>query len=368
MSDPIKKRALPKSFQSKVLKKYLIKNSYLLFVIYMLSSIMLISIYSNKEMEVALLQCLSLAVCSFVIFIGNAHIIVYYKVRGYKNLSTRNIQKRIFITGYILTLVVMSLNHLFISWLASMGFNFQTPEIFASAAPWKNAMLIGYLSLMQYTFVYLIQNFTMTLYEKSRIEMQLLSLKATNAETVNLLLKQQIQPHFLFNALNTLKSLIHKSPAVAEDYLLNLSDFLRASFSDHPSGIATVQEELEICSNYMEMQEIRFGNALVYEVDIASFGQQINDFSLPVFSLQPLLENAIKHNIATTAQPLKIGVSREGAYVKVTNILQPKMSITESTGNGLTNLKERYKIISGDEVLIEKKDTHFVVRIKLLEK
>jgi two-component system LytT family sensor kinase len=346
------------ALQRKILKKYLIKNSYQLFLIYM--------IYSSSDIKVIAMRSFSVALSAFIVFIANAQIIVYYKTKANVDTSFRNIQKRIFCTGYLMTLCITVLHHTILTTLIQAGFNIQPLHIIEIAEPWKVLVLMTYVSLLQYIFVYLIQNFTMTQYEKTRIEMQLLNLKASNAETVNLLLKQQIQPHFLFNALNTLKSLIRKRPEIAEDYLIRLSDFLRASFSDHPSGIATLHDELEICNNYMEMQKVRFGDAIIYYVDEASVSA-FKQHMLPVFSLQPLLENAIKHNVATLTTPLSIKVYAIDDYIKVENQLHPKKTIDDSTGKGINNLKERYKILTGDEVIVEQDVEKFVVSIKLLK-
>jgi two-component system LytT family sensor kinase len=353
--------------QRKILKNYLIRNSYQLFLIYMVSSIMLISIYSSTADVLTIFwRSMSIAISSFIVFIANAQIIVYYKTKANFDQSFRNVQKRIFLIGYLMTLVVMLLHHLVLQFFMHQGYNIQPPHIVEISEPWKVVALVAYVSLMQYTFVFLIQNFTMTQYEKTRIEMQLLNLKASNVETVNLLLKQQIQPHFLFNALNTLKSLIRKKPDVAENYLIRLSDFLRASFVDHPSGMATLKDELSICYNYIEMQKVRFGETIKFEVDSESL-QGYEQFYLPVFTLQPLLENAIKHNIATLQHPLVISIYTFEGKVYIENNLQEKHFIEHSTGKGLSNLKERYRIISGDDVVIDKNDKKFVVSLKLLK-
>lgn len=355
------------NMQRKFMKRYLIKNSFLLFVIYMLSSIMLISIYDNASLSVVGIRSLSIGVFAFLVFFTNANIIIYFKTRKLKDSNFKNVEKKIFISGYIITLCLFALQHFLAFNIMKFGVPMHLPRLFMEVDGWKALPLAAYVSLMQYTFIYLIQNFTLSQYEKNMIEVQLLKLKTSNAETTNQLLKQQIQPHFLFNALNTLKSLIRKDATVAEDYLISLSDFLRASFTNHKNGLANIATELEICSNYMEMQKMRFGNTINYIVTERVLQSNSNDY-LPVFSLQPLIDNAIKHNIATAMEPLNISIDRNEEYVWVTNNLQVKKSIENSTGNGISNLKERYRIISGDEVEIINDGNSFTVRIKVLTK
>src|SRR5690606_13497954 len=123
-------------------------------------------------------------------------------------------------------------------------------------------------SFIVYVLVYFFHNFVILLFYKTRNELEISELKAANFETANQLLRQQIQPHFLFNALNVLKSLIRKYPVTAEEYLVSLSDFLRASNTLSKTDTATLGQELKLCEDYMEMQKIRFGNSIRYNVHI----------------------------------------------------------------------------------------------------
>ncbi len=213
-----------------------------------------------------------------------------------------------------------------------------------------------------YAMVYFLHNFIILQDMKVKVDLENSQLRTINAETANQLLRQQIQPHFLFNALNVLKSLIRKYPDTAEEYLISLSDFLRASVNQNKKILVPLVEELKICHDYMEMQKIRFGDALRYQVNIGD----TDCGYLPVFSLQPLLENAIKHNELTNASPLEIEISDTDGWMEVKNNLQAKRSLLESTGNGLSNLSERYRILSGDSVQIIENRDNFIVKIRIL--
>ena len=143
-----------------------------------------------------------------------------------------------------------------------------------------------------------------------------------------------------------------------------LSDFLRASISTDTPNMVTLKDEIKLCFDYLEMQKIRFGEALQYTIEIP---EEIRHSKfVPVFSILPLLENAIKHNILTSELPLYIEIEYENERVITTNNIQPKLTIEPGTGLGLKNLCERYKIISGDEVLIRKNENEFSVSIKIL--
>lgn len=298
-----------------------------------------------------------------IVFCVNTIFIYYYYF--YKSKKSNGVQKKIFLSGLPFTLLFIFLSHLSLEVLKGKGV--PIPTNYEERLLSTQEMLLRLFSagLGIHYLVFLVQNFSLTQYEKNRMEQEVLKLKSINTETTNRLLQQQIQPHFLFNALNVLKSLIKKHPEDAEKYLLRLSDFLRVSVAGSKTGIATVAEELKICNDYMQMQLIRFGNALHYEV-IFDNSKNILNRKLPFFSLQPLLENAIKHNTLTNEEPLKITISNTDEFIVVSNNLQPKNSHESSTRNGLTNLQERYKLISGDMIIIEQSKTEFRVSLKLI--
>lgn len=275
-----------------------------------------------------------------------------------------------FFCGHFGTFLLITLLHSVNSTLVDRGIlppsYYEQTKLYYPSETWLFWLHILAVSFIVFVLVYFFHNFVLLQFEKNRTELEISKLKVANFETANQLLRQQIQPHFLFNALNVLKSLIRKYPVTAEEYLIRLSDFLRASITVSRMDTATLAQELKLCEDYMEMQKIRFGDSIRYRVLIAEDDACIHKF-LPFFSLQPLLENAIKHNELTDKKPLEITITREGDWVKVENNIQPKSFVENSTGNGLLNLKERYRILSGDEIVIKMTDEVFSVEVKILE-
>ncbi|SHN46008.1 sensor histidine kinase [Chitinophaga sp. CF418] len=214
-------------------------------------------------------------------------------------------------------------------------------------------------------FVLMVHNYIILVHAKNDAELENARLKFANTEAINQLLRQQIHPHFLFNALNTLKALIRRHPEKAEEYLIHLSDFLRASISKGHKNIISLRDEIKLSVDYLEMQKMRAGEALKFSIDIDQ--QALSNRWLPAFSLQPLLENAIKHNVLTNEDPLYLDVIQEGDYLKVMNNLQVKHQTEASTGSGLMNLSERYKMLTGEDILIEDDGRTFTVKIKILQ-
>jgi LytS/YehU family sensor histidine kinase len=190
---------------------------------------------------------------------------------------------------------------------------------------------------------------------------EIADLQFANLEAQYKLLKDQINPHFLFNALNISKSLIKKQPEKAEHYLVLLADFLRSTI-DYNHKSATLFEEIQLCDNFIALQKVRFGDALQYTTNNLEGN---NNKQLPFFALVTLLENATKHNSFTTEKPLYINIYIEHNCIVVQNNKQPKNELN-SEKTGLKNINERSKILNGNEIKIIDEETSFTVKIKLL--
>ncbi|MFB6340092.1 sensor histidine kinase [Saccharicrinis sp. FJH62] len=174
-------------------------------------------------------------------------------------------------------------------------------------------------------------------------------------------LKTQINPHFLFNSLNSLANMVSENEQ-ATDYISNLSDFLRYILSSRDKELVLVREEIEILRKYADLQQSRFGENLHTDLQIdAAFYH----YSIPPLVLQMLYENCIKHNIISSENPLEIRIFTNDNYIVVTNNLQYRSTVT-STGQGLRNITERYRYFTTKEVIIEQTKKQFSVKVPLL--
>ncbi|WP_292009148.1 histidine kinase [Chryseobacterium sp.] len=225
-------------------------------------------------------------------------------------------------------------------------------------------LLYTLIGAMINTIIFVLQDFVLVRNAKTRTDQENYLLQIRNAEAQNLVLKQQIQPHFLFNALNTLKVLYKKDPDIGEQYLIRLSDFLRFTISQNNTAMATLEDELLVCRNYMEMQQIRFGTSLHWEI-IVDHEDALQKL-IPSFSLQPLLENAIKHNALTPLIPLDIKIIQYQDVIKVSNNINEKSYHESGLKSGLINLAERYRLMAGDDIEIRNDGKVFSVSFKLL--
>jgi two-component system, LytTR family, sensor kinase len=212
------------------------------------------------------------------------------------------------------------------------------------------------------TIILIICNSILTAQKNKNAEMEIQELKVANLEAQKQVLIQQLQPHFLFNTLSVLKSLIKENPEEAQSYSVKLSEFLRYSVQVHKSDLVTLEQELKFASDYLELQKVRFENSLVCDIEIPG---DVYGMLLPAYALQTLVENAIKHNSFTEKRPLHIRITHENGMVKVwNNKMLAKLS--ETTGTGLINLNERYKIIANKEIEITDGKDEFCVAVKLI--
>lgn len=257
-------------------------------------------------------------------------------------------------TSFCTSIILQMLLWPFFAYMANIVWSFYDIELIMTFL--MEAFFIAFLVL-------LLQDFAILRLAKTQTELENSKLQLRTAEAENLLLKQQIHPHFLFNSLNTLKALYKKDLALGEHYLIQLAGFLRAAVTLNDSMVTTLREELDFCQNYLEMQKMRFGEALEWNIKIND--PNMLKFSVPTFSLQPLAENAIKHNRFTKQQPLKIKIEQKEQYISVSNTMNLKESGETSLKSGLANLAERCFICSGNEIIINNDGVTFSVSFKI---
>ena len=190
------------------------------------------------------------------------------------------------------------------------------------------------------------------------------NLEKENVRAHLLSLQSQLSPHFLFNNFNILDALIEDKPQLARKYIQKMSEVFRYILNINDSEIVTVENELDFVSDYIFLINIRFDNNVVVDICINKETKQLN---LPPASLQLLIENAIKHNEISTRSPLKISIHDEGSFLVVKNSKKLKKKPINGTGTGLNNLRNRYKYLSEQIVLVEDKEATFEVKIPLLK-
>ncbi|HEY4149122.1 MAG TPA: histidine kinase [Chitinophagaceae bacterium] len=176
-------------------------------------------------------------------------------------------------------------------------------------------------------------------------------------------LKTQVNPHFLFNNLNTLSAVISENPGQAIDFVQQLSKVYRHILEVRDEESILLKEELDVLKAYVFLLKTRFGNNLDISIHVEE--EKLQQKIAPL-SLQILMENAIKHNIVSSARPLRIDVFADQGKLVVRNNLQKKQQLTESTGLGLDNIRNRYRLLGNRQVEVEEGPSSFTVSIPLI--
>jgi len=221
-------------------------------------------------------------------------------------------------------------------------------------------------SMMRDFFIALIVLLTSMLYYLSKKQQQTAlenrTLMAENMRTRYEALKNQVDPHFLFNSLNTLNALIKIDADKAQQYVQQLSYVFRYTLQN--KEVISLEEELKFTQAYCHLMQIRYGDCLRFEYQI---DPRFHNYTIISLSLQTLVENAIKHNVVTAKQPLTISfATTEKGTVSVSNPIQLKKESESGEGIGLANLSERYRLMWQQGILVTRNDGVFRVEIVLL--
>jgi LytS/YehU family sensor histidine kinase len=187
-------------------------------------------------------------------------------------------------------------------------------------------------------------------------------LERDNIEARYEALRAQINPHFLFNSLNSLTTMVEDNKPVV-DYVQNLSELLRYMLKSGEKELVLLRDEVAIMNSYIMLQQMRFPETLNIKVDVP---ESYYHFAVPPLVLQMLVENSIKHNIISKEKPLRVEITASKDYITVVNNLQKKKGI-DSTGQGLKNISGRYRFFTTRKVEITETEEIFSVQIPLLQ-
>jgi hypothetical protein len=200
-------------------------------------------------------------------------------------------------------------------------------------------------------------------YQENKVNQQKIIAGTASAQFESL--KNQIDPHFLFNSLNVLSSLIEENPESAQKFTTSLSKVYRYVLEQKDKELVSVAEELKFAKTYMNLLKMRFENSITFEIPEVFDNEEAKVVPL---SLQLLLENCIKHNIVSEAKPLHIKMSIENNQLVVTNNLQKKEVLSDRKGVGLQNIVNRYAILTKRTVLVEENEQEFKIFLPILTK
>ena len=295
---------------------------------------------------------------SFTISIGNGYVNNYLNRRFSWVDQTR---KRT-IYGIISTLVVNVVLVLFCNYINFIYFqNFKPSQFFSGNLGFSNWFTIN-IALLISALLHA-KGFIEEWKKSSRKEVveQKLIAKSANAQFESL--KNQLDPHFLFNSLNVLSSLIDENPNQAQRFTASMSKIYRYVLEQKDKELVTVEEEIEFAKTYCDLLKTRFEDSVSFDFKVNE--TDLKSYVVPL-SLQLLLENCIKHNFATSTKPLHIKIYSENGFLFIENNLQEREQMKESAGIGLSNIVQRYSLLTKQNVFIEKSEEFFKVKIPML--
>lgn len=253
--------------------------------------------------------------------------------------------------------------------LAIMSFIFFQSYVFPSVIAYSDLSSIGLLAfrLTMASCVYItVIEASQAGKDRALLKLKNLSLQSENIKAQFEQLQQQVNPHFLFNSLGTLRSMVRSKDVQSEEYILKLADVYRQILQKRDSNTISLKEELSFFESYIYLMKVRHEDALSINIII---DDKYLKYHLPVFALQLLTENCIKHNVASVRNPLilEIYVSDDD-MLTVKNNFKPKRNLEESSGIGLKNLRRRYELMGVPEGLkIKEQNDFFITTIKLIQ-
>ena len=215
------------------------------------------------------------------------------------------------------------------------------------------------VNLIFYMFLHLLYQS----YHNQQVHIELERTKSDKLGAQYELLKQQVNPHFLFNSLNTLKYMVESHDDHSIDFILKLSDFYRFTLENRKLDLIKLSEELEILNAYVFLLKERFEDGIDLSIHI---NQDSCQSPVPPFTLQLLVENCIKHNTVSSDRPLQIRLYSDKDFIIVENRLQPKKTPEPSMGMGLENINQRYIHLLDKEIEIICSDHFFKIKLPLL--
>lgn len=240
-------------------------------------------------------------------------------------------------------------------WYSWMGF---------SKIEWSAIQVITLVNIICVLFITHVYETVFILKEQQHEQLKNEQLQRSKAEAELIALKNQVDPHFMFNSLNTLTYLIENQPLRALAFTENLAEIYRYILSQKDRGLVLLEDELEFTHKYTDLLHLRFGNALIIK---KSFSEKTEkDFLIPPNSVFMTFENAVKHNEISETHPMHIQVDVMDQHLIITNSLRKRVNGVPHSHIGLNNLDERFKLLTGRNIKVEKNGEYFSVSMPLI--
>lgn len=210
---------------------------------------------------------------------------------------------------------------------------------------------------------YFFANWQRSIETNAKLEVQAAELEREKFNLQYHQLKNQVNPHYLFNTLTSLDGLIHTDPELASEFVRHMAKVYRYVLQHKENEVVSLEEELDFISHYIQLLHIRYDGALFISHEISA---EARDKGVVMVTLQMLIDNAVKHNIVQHNSPLKILITCDSGYLCVCNNKQLRRQIESSNGHGILQLKQLYSFLTEKPILIEDKEAEYIIKIPLL--
>ncbi len=301
---------------------------------------------------------------------------IYYKLISYTPDKKIWYRRLSLVTFILLAFVIVStlifnkgyflIDHLF-GIAGTEDINYINPEVFEPSDIFKAIhinpeLLFGFV--LFFILVFGTHVFITSMKNVKELEVIAAQQKKESITAQYTALKNQIDPHFFFNSLSVLSSLIYESTELSAEYISHLSKHYRYILEMHSDNVVTVDKELEYLDSYFFLLKIRHEDCIRLSIDLSGHTQ--SKCKILPHSLQMLLENAVKHNVFKKDNPLVIKILEDEDYIIVRNNINKRRLLHESTGVGLQNIRKRYAIESNKDIILEESDNYFAVKLPKL--
>ncbi len=291
---------------------------------------------------------------TFIFWQGNRQIVIFFR-RVFP--SIRETLKRVFYQLFSSTIFSLGVS-LLVSYIYDIklfwGYRYSTNDYLYNGFV---VLIFVYIALAIYELTYYFSEWKKSIKETEK-------LKKAQLQSQYDTLKSQISPHFLFNSLNTLSSLIEEDPKKGVEFVDQLSKVYRYLLQSNEKSLTTLKEELEFLNAYFFLLKKRFDEGIALRIDIDDHHQNL---LIPPLTLQILVENAVKHNIVSIHKPLLISLEiNDQNMISVENNFQKKTTNVTSIGMGLANISAKYRLINNQKIEVQSNDEFFRVSVPLI--
>jgi LytS/YehU family sensor histidine kinase len=226
-------------------------------------------------------------------------------------------------------------------------------------------LFVVIIALFNFSFYasYFFKNWQHSVQDKADLEIQAARLEKEKFDLQYHQLRNQVNPHYLFNTLTSLDGLIHTNPELASEFVRHMAKVYRYVLQHKESEVVNLDEELEFIKHYISLQHIRYADGLRITSDVSASAKE---GGIVMVTLQMLIDNAIKHNIVQPNEPLCIHITDADGYLIVHNNKQLRRQIETSNGTGILQLQQLYSFLTDKQVIIESTDTDYTIKIPLL--